>query len=244
MKKFLDIHLEAMDDEGEKLKRIIDENIPCAISLCPETLRKKGLYSKQYPYLPKYIDLIGEIVSREGSILGQQGNLHKCRYEHRFTDPWHENFCPYNEVSMEEQRELMLKGRQTLVMLFGKYPEMYVPPNHLFDSATLVIAERMDYSFFAERGIKNTEPYLYKRMIILPETKLDETGDIKYVHYDEIGRNKKAFEEVVKKACGFSINEIKIKWVVNDLIEANRRAVIRKKKLRDLIKFPKRILEK
>lgn len=244
--KLLDIHLEGMDDSGEKLKRIIDENILCAISICPETLRERGIYSKQYPYLPKRLDLIGEVVSKSGNILGQQGNMHKCKYSHRFADPWHENYCLYNKsLSEDEQRDLMEKGRETLIKLLGKTPELYAPPNHMFDLTTLKVAIDMGYGYFAERGIKVDMPYKLGngRLIVLPETKFSEKGDIKYIHYDGIEKNKRYFEEIIRNLEPFS-KTIKIEEASPEARTENLVAIRKKKFLRDVIKFPERILTK
>ena len=265
-KKYLDIHLERMDDKGEKLKRILDENMPVAISVCPETLRKNGIYSKQYPYLPRFVDLIGEVVSRRGNILGQQGNMHKCRHKHRFVDPWHENYCLYSRpMNGEEQRELMEEGKETLKKLLGKSPEMYVPPNHLWDFTTLSVANCMRYPFFAIRGVKTNEPLLYKNdgvnTLVLPEVKINENAHFHYIHYDEIEKNQEAFEEVVKNArsfnsigIDFSLREkyfgksykINPKPLARDLetIRKNGTATIIKKLLRDVRNLPGRVLEK
>jgi len=245
MKKHLNIHLEGMDDNGEKLKEILDQDMPVAISIAPETFRKEGIYKNQYPYLLRYTDLIGEIVSRNGSVLGQQGNLHKCKYPHRFADPWHENFCLYGkDLTGDEQRELMGKGKETLLKLFGKSPELYVPPNHMFDLTTIKVAGDMDYDFFAERGIVLNEPYKMGGMIILPETKFSELGDIKYVHYDEIEKNRNYFEAIMKKSGFSSLDSIETREVSPELCTDNLIKIRRRKFLRDFIKFPKRILKK
>ena len=270
-KKYLNIHLEAMDDKGEKLKRILAEDIPCAISIAPETLREKGIYSEQYPYLPKYIDLIAEIVNKPGNILGQQGNIHKCKHRHRVTDPWHENFCLYNKpLSVDEQREIMQKGSETLLKLLGKKAEKYTTPNHQSDFKTLDAACEEGYPFFAIRGLKVLNPLLFKisthhshNLLVIPEVKLGQQGHFFYVHYDRIEKNKQAFEEVVKNANSFHCIETdffmkedyffstKVGPIVDsiplnkdlDIIEKNMRATNTKKFLRDIKNLPKRILK-
>ncbi|MEK6936291.1 MAG: DUF2334 domain-containing protein [Nanoarchaeota archaeon] len=242
--KFLDIHLEGMDDNGEKLKRILDENIPVTISVCPKTFRENGIYSKQYPYLLKHVDLVGKIVSREGNILGQQGNMHKCKYEHKFVDCWHENFCLYGKnLSENEQRDLMEKGRETLVKLW-KSPEMYVPPNHQFDLTTLKVAIDIGYRYFAERGIKINVPYKLGngRLVVLPETKFSENGNIKYIHYDEIKKNKDYFENIIKHLNSF--NNIETFPANAELCVKNMLSINRHKILRDIIKFPSIVFKK
>ena len=266
-RKYLNIHLEGMDDNGEKLKRILDENIPCAISIAPETLRKNGIYSKQYPYLLKHIDLIAKIVNQPGNILGQQGNIHKCKYKHRIVDSWHENFCLWNKpLEIYEQAEIMQKGRETLVKLLGKKPEMYLPPNHQCDFRTLDVACKEEYPFFAIRGLKVLDPLLYKisvfhpnNLLVIPEVKLGQQGSFFYTHYDKIEKNQEDFEKLIKnvrsfqnvgvdfsmqKAYFFStrvgpiVDSIRLNRDY-DVIEKNMKATNRKKLLRDITKFPK-----
>ncbi len=266
--QYLNIHLEGMDDNGEKLKRILDENTPCAISIAPETLRKGGIYGKQYPYLPGFVDLIGEVVNKPGNILGQQGNIHKCKHKHTIVGPYHENSCLYNKsLSIDEQREIMQKGSATLLKLLGKKPEMYVPPNHQFDFETLNAACEEKYPFFAIRGLKVLDPLLYKinashghNLLVVPEVKLGQQGNFFYTHYDGIEKNKQAFEEVIKNAnsfhcigVDFSMNDkyfrgyksINVYQLIKDLdaIEKNMKATNRKKLLRDIRNLPGKILK-
>jgi hypothetical protein len=259
MKKYINIHLEAMDDNGEKLKRILDEDIPCAISICPETLRTEGIYGhrENYSKLFKFSDLIGALVNKPGNILGQQGNIHKCKHKHRFADPWHENSCLYHgSLSKQEQRDLMAKGRETLRNLLGKDPEIYVSPNHQDDFTTMDVAcER--HLIFAIRGLKVLRPLLYKKdlassknLLVVPEAKLGERGYFHYVHYDQIGKNQKVFDELVKDVgsyhdigIAFGMNRIyfpgyklDIEQLTDDrkLIRRNRRAVNKRKLWRDI----------
>ncbi len=224
MKQQLDIHLEGMDDKGEKLKLALDLGIPCAISTAPYTLRE-GWYNDCV------LGLVEAIVKNNG-IAGQQGNYHKCLYPHRIADPWHENHCLYNPpVSFEKQLELMEKGKETIVEYFGVRPNLYVPPNHQFDETTLSVAESMGYNFFAEAGIINSFPYQRGRMIVLPETKIWQNGNICYIHYDEI-RDMKKFEALLKRVSPFS--EIKSKEVSRAMIDVNRNALRAIKYARDI----------
>ena len=268
-KKYLNIHLEGMDDNGQKLQRLLSEDIPCAISIAPETLRKGGMYATQYPYLPGFVDLIGELVNKSGNILGQQGNMHKCGHRHLITDSYHENRCPYHKsLSVDEQREIMQKGRETLIKLLGKKPEMYVPPNHLFDLNTLDAACLEDYDFFTMRGIKTLNPLLHKmdvfhpkNLLIVPEVKLKQKGHFFYIHYDNIEKNKQEFEEVVKNASsfhnigiGFSMKKYFVLTNLGpqidrillamdqEIIEKNIEATDNRKILRDIKNLPKRLL--
>jgi len=265
MKKYINIHLEAMDDDGEKLRRIFDENIPCAISIAPETLRENGIYShrQEYSKLSKYLDLISRIVNKNGNILGQQGNMHKCKYKHRFTDSWHENHCPWEDsLSKEEQKELMEDGKKTLEKYLGKAPELYVAPNHLDDFTTMDIACNMEYPIYAIRGIRVLKPLVHKaniyssrHILVVPEVKINEEGYFYYIHYDEIEKNQTAFDEIAKNTGSFhevgivfrmagkyflangKINTSELDKDYNS-IEKNRAAVLRRKIWRDIKNFP------
>lgn len=264
-KQYLNIHLEGMDDNGEKLQRILEEDIPCAISIAPETLREGGIYSEQYHYLPGFIDLIAKIVNKPGNILGQQGNIHKCKHKHKLVDPWHENSCLYNkQLSVYEQGEIMQKGRETLVKLLGKKPEMYVPPNHQFDFATLASACKEGYPLFSIRGLKVLDPLLHnlyaQNLLVVPEVKLGQQGHFFYIHYDGIEKNRQAFEEVIKNANSFHCIGVDFSMhdkyfrgykLLNvhqlnkdlDIIKKNMRAINKRKFLRDIKNLPRRILK-
>jgi len=255
MKKpnFLDIHFEGMDDNGAKLREILDRDIPCALSIAPYTFRK-GWYDDDV------LGLAYDAVRREGSVLGQQGNMHKCKHKHRFVDPWHENHCLYGwSLSKDEQRELIEKGRETLKKRLGVNPEMYVPPNHQFNMATLDVAIQMKYKVFAIRGLKTSEPLTYANVhgpiVVLPEVKLSNDGTTHYVHYDEIENQREQYEKALESVIPFSgirvnfpengspnRNSIIRRMLDDDLrdIKRNLGATNRRKFLRDVWRFPAR----
>ena len=187
----IDIHLEKINPERffnrdvtRALRHILERNIPVALSLPPwmeEYWRKKN---------SRIIDLVSEIVNRKDSVLGQQGNTHRCKYSHTIADPWHENFCLWGKrLSYNEQREFMEKGREKLFRLTGKNPELYVSPNHQFDSTTLDVAGDMNYTYFADRAIiRGLRPYLNRGLIVIPEEDLsakEPRAAVVYTHYDE-----------------------------------------------------------
>jgi hypothetical protein len=235
--KFLDIHFEAVNEgKGrlEELQKIVEQGIPCAISIAPYTLEQQW-------YDETTIDLLNKAF-KQGAILGQQGYGHKCRYEHRFSDPWHENYCPYHgEFSRQSQVKTFKQGRETLLKHFEKQPELYVPPNHLYGQETLAIASNLGYKFFVERGLSQKKPYKYKYgdMIILPEVKLGKKGIIFYVHYDKIKEKQEDYDEVSSAACDFSW--IKPQEVSRRAISKNQRKVRKRKILRDVVKLPIKI---
>jgi len=236
MEKFIDIHFEGFDRKDE-LVRIVQHKIPCAISIAPYSLREGG---KEYGwYSVEIIDLIRQALQNK-VILGQQGDIHKCRFNHVFVDPWHENSCLYHEDLMgEEQAELMKRGRETLERVFGKSPEIYIPPNHLYNFMTRLIAEEMGFKFFAERGISQRKPYQRGKIIVIPEVKIGENGEIVYIHYDEIAGKKQGYEKAMREATSFS--EIKPEKVSMWEEDRNYEQVLRRKKLRDVVLFPRNL---
>ena len=178
---FLDVHLEALsDDRG--LRQLRDRGLPCAISITPLSLRDGS-------YRADTTALIRELVQRPGSVLGQQGLLHQCRRRHRFTDPWHENACPWRgPIPAEQQREFMSDGKRQLTKAFGLAPQLYVPPNHLYDDCSVQIAAELDFRFLADQDCLGLPPHHRRGVIVVPETKLGRgRGSVVYVHYHEIG---------------------------------------------------------
>lgn len=176
---YLDIHMEGDYKNPDALNRVLDSGIICAVSVIPYRL-KNGWYD----------DKLVHVILRAAQIgtLGQHGNRHRCPYEekHKIADPAHENFCFYHRLSYSNQRELMEEGNKTLISILGIKPELYVPPNHVYTSATLLAANAMGFRFFAEMGQINREPYKNGKMIMLPEVELGRRGRVYYVHYDEL----------------------------------------------------------
>jgi hypothetical protein len=237
--KFLDIHFEAVDDgKGrlEELQKILENKIPCAISIAPYTIRQGWYDATTLDFLTKAFE--------QGAILGQQGNYHKCKNPHSLIDKWHENYCLYNGgFSYDEQIKVFQEGRETLMQFFKNPPKLYVPPNHLYDEKTLEIALEMGYKFFAERGLIQKQPYKFRNseMIVLPEVKLGNKGIVYYVHYDKIKEKKQFYDEVARTACDFSW--IEPQEVCEKAIYRNMKKVRRAKIERDIFKMPEKIAE-
>lgn len=232
--KNLDIHLEDMDDDGEKLELILDRNIPCALSIVPDFLR-------QGKYDDRTLSLIEDIVRRKGSLLGQQGNTHLCGvYHHESSDSNHENYCMYGpELNQTEQGELMQEGKETILRYLDISPELYVPPNHLFDETTLQVAEFLGYEYFAERGIVDPRCYARGRMKIMPEFKLGSPGswygNVLYTHYDKISQEQ--LSGIQNQVISF--NELNVSEHAFGK-SANRTATRLIKRLRDARRFLRR----
>jgi peptidoglycan/xylan/chitin deacetylase (PgdA/CDA1 family) len=240
----LDIHLEGIEgkdfangDALHLLREIKERRVPVAFSLPPwmEEYWKKTN--------PDVISLVREVVGMPGNVLGQQGNTHKCKYPHTLVDPWHENRCPYRHTpSKQEQRDLMEAGRAKLAALLGVSPQLYVPPNHLFNHDTLEVASEMRYWFFAVKSIVRLPPYRFGNLVVVPEGDLTR-GQLgraaTYIHYDEIDSHRANYEEAVRKAT--SLNDIGARYVGPDMIGLNNSLVLVWKIVRDAIKLPKKL---
>jgi hypothetical protein len=149
------------------------------ISLCPSSLNNLTV---------KDIKNIQELL-KKGCILGQRGDLGRCKYPHDDgTEPWHENLCLHNpSVDFEEQYEFMIKGRNILEGLLGKV-EAYCPTNHLYDINTIKIAQILKYNYFMDKNLQDLKPYENNRLIILPESK--EKGEVVYFHHEDLGKKE------------------------------------------------------
>ena len=112
----LNIHLEGIERDRFKdqdiiarLREISERGLPVALSLPP--------FLEQYwlEKCPELIELVKHLVTKKQSVLGQQGNLHKCKYPHKHVDPWHENYCLWRKhLPAEEQKDLMERGRRAI----------------------------------------------------------------------------------------------------------------------------------
>lgn len=256
----LDVHLEAMpevEDPDKDLKEILRIGFPITISVSPHDLGVEG-GGIICQYSPGTLELVKEIVKRPGSVLGQQGYWHKCKHPHRFVDKWHENHCLWEwlrwvdeRITKQEQGELMERGRDKLHEVFDVVPELYVPPNHLFNADTLEVAEQKGYKFFADRDCIGLGPYKHGGLIILPETKVafvakeimlgtKDKPEVAYIHYDRIGRFRDAYTFVTAHID--SVESLVLGEVSKSDIWFNRALKNTRKIARDLVKFPGRLL--
>ncbi len=207
MKTGLNIHVEALNDkdfgQGNKLKIVeylLENKIPHALSFSPWQ-EKVWKYEN-----PELFELFKNSI-RRGNTLGQQGLTHKCRYEHKLIDPWHENKCLYGRsFSFEDQLDIMKRGKDKLESLFEKPVELYIPPNHQFDENTIGAAANLGYKFLSDKAMIPIMPYKYGGILIVPERDLEEgkfdCGAV-YIHYDEINKVKTSYSLALDKAVSF-----------------------------------------
>jgi hypothetical protein len=241
--RYLDIHLETMNDKGEKLKELLNGNVPVVLSIAPYTLRE-GWYDSQQ------LDLIRKVVTRPDSMLGQHGNTHRCKYEHKWVDPWHEDECPYYGSDASHQLALMIEGKRTLEEVFHISPQIYVSPNHLSNFTALNFAMQMDYGFFAVKGMTLREPLRFRNGIwVVPETNIKQNGSLTYIHYDKIEKYREAYNRLTN--CADPLTDIDtptsrsiLQPNVEERIAQNMRATKMWKIARDIRNFPWRVLRR
>ncbi len=230
----LDIHVEGLNENnfenGDKIRiiqEILEKNIPVAFSFSPW---QEPIWREANPI---FFELAKFAVKREGSFLGQQGLNHKCIHNHRFADPWHENYCIWKgKINSLKQFEFMQRGRDILEKLFDKIPEFYAPPNHYCDRTTLEIANVIGYKFCADKAMIELKPYKFGNMLVVPEGNL-EKGQIWgraaiYIHYDRIDRSRENY------------NKILYNIISMDELEPDR-VSYSKKKLNSIIKYSSKI---
>lgn len=206
----LNIYLQGLDEKNFKdgditqyLREISEKKIPVCLSFVPA----REEYSTN-PLFDYKIRTLTRNILDNGGILGQQGFLSKCPNEHKYRDPWHENWCWKGAISAEAQREFMEKGRKKLKELTGFFPDLYSPPNHYFDETTLKVAEEMGYRFFADKAMIDIQPYTYGKMLVVPHGELEPTRvratAAIYTHLDRILESEDSYKKVLAEAVPFS----------------------------------------
>lgn len=243
----LDIHLEKCDDDGERLESLLKLDKPVIISLVPVLMLpehevfKKGIYSVNYSYPKKFMEIIRKHSSNKYLVFGQQGFSHYCvdcfnKKDQR--DPWHENLCLYNEKkSVENQKKFIMHGKKIMQEILEISLKLYVPPNHQFDENTLNAVEGLDFKYFVIRNKIGLKPYREGKLIVLPENDLGEDGDIIYVHYDEMKNDIYKYTDIIKNST--FIQDIKPKNQSLEKILDNYNKILFSKKERDLRKLLK-----
>lgn len=251
---FLDMHLEYCDDKGERLKKLADFGAPFNISLVSGLLLpkhevfKNGVYPSDYYYSPEIVDVLKSLVKYKPNVtFGQQGFLHYCpdcyekfiknggREGKGWPDPWHENKCLYGKTkSVDEQAEMMSKGKKIIEDVLEVSPIIYATPNHQYDNNTKIASEQIGYRFFADRAILNILPYKEGNLIILPERDLGQRGQVFYTHYDRMKENFWDYIELLDEST--SLGEIALSEKSKFKTALNYWLLTKRKQLRDLVK--------
>ena len=247
----LDIHHEGINkenfpnlDPSYYFKIILDRNIPVIISPSLHNYNQGQWNSKKGQ---EALELIKEIVKRDNSVLGQQGYSHKCKYNHVFADPWHEFYCLWNKsIDIDEQEELIKRGKGELEKLIGVTPNLFAPPNHHFDESTLEVAHELAYKFFTDQAVIPLRTYQFGNMLVIPEGNLRRNEyigrDAVYIHTDQINESERLFYDIIKRTN--PVKELKASKISLKKINLNQRKKYRRKAFRDITKFSKRLLKR
>ena len=241
---FLDVHLEYCDDKGERLKKLEELGKPFSLSLVPiftnleHYLFKEeyGVYEKNQAYSSEIIDFLKDIPKNFPHIMfGQQGFTHFCKpcYKSRKRrDPWHENKCLYGgSRKYIEQVRLMEIGKEIIEDTFDISPELYAPPNHQHDLNTKLAAKEVGYKYFGVKGLLAVSPYVDGKLMILPQRKVTQGGEMFYIHYDEIAKRLERCIEIINNSRPLSEVEKRQKNIFDSV---NETAVPIFKRARDL----------
>lgn len=207
---FLNIHLEFCDDKGEKLLKIAELRKPFSISVVPvlflaeHEVFKTGVYPSDLAYSKEIVSVLKKLAQKKYVSFGQQGFSHycpECIKEQEKKSCHHENYCLYSKSKLvNEQAKFMSEGKGVIEKALGVSPALYAPPNHQYDENSMIAAGNLGFDFFAVRRLIEISPYRKRGMIILPESKLREGGEIIYTHYDEISDKLGEYLEVVKRS--------------------------------------------
>jgi hypothetical protein len=241
---FLDIHLEYCDDKGERLKKLAELGKPFSLSLVPVFMisghylfgEKNRVYREDQAYSSEITDFLKDIPKNFPHIMfGQQGLTHFCKpcYKSwRKRDPWHENKCLYSgSRNYREQTRLMEIGREIIEGVIKVSPELYVSPNHQHDFNTKLAAEYLEYRYFGVKGLLTASPYTDGKLMILPQRKVTQGGEMFYVHYDETAKRFERCIEIINNSRLLSEVEKRQKNILDSL---NETAVPIFKRARDL----------
>ncbi len=226
----VNIHLETFDKNSFEIVKKLAEKGPIAISLAPI----------QIPLIKKcQIKYFKKLFKKKNYVLGQQGLTHICnkcvgyRKKNKIKiGPHHENYCLwFGKISGKKQEKFMRQGREKLKKVFGREPELYVPPNHLFGGNTFSIVKKMGYKWLTDRACFPMKPYVSQKVIIVPESKPKIKGSNQiYFHGGEKGN----LNNLLRKNFT-SFYDIKVSKKNSESIKKNRKLKILSKIKRDLI---------
>lgn len=229
------IHFQYITDEGQMMEKILSANRPFLASISPVLLDKtlkdskgRDILERVYPeknYYPEwFIDVLRENKDNPNVVFGQEGYTHYCercfekysknggREKDAFPDPFHEHVClDGNHQDYVEQMDSIVRGKDLIKTITGITPEIYCPPNHLFNENTLELAKMYGFEYFMIRNFVGLPAYLDEEifsMMILPESPLRKGNNspVIYTYYDHLVDGKwKDFRKVLDVSDKFLI---------------------------------------
>jgi peptidoglycan/xylan/chitin deacetylase (PgdA/CDA1 family) len=139
----------------------------------------------------------------------------------------------------------MKRGREELEKLIGVTPELFVPPNHHFDEATLEAAAELEYKFFTDQAVIRIKPYKFGDMLVIPEGNMVGKGirgrAAVYIHYNRISSNFGAYAGIVMPGT-ISWHELKAEDFDPNVNMMNKKLRYSRKLMSDILKLPRRLL--
>jgi len=234
MQKILSVYVN-LQDERLNLPSYL-EHSPFIISICPASIKGNRFSNEGIGEVSRLLD--------NGCILGQRGYIGRCRYPHDDgTDPWHENFCLYNNpLGLERQLELMSDGQKILADTFGIDPLVYAPINHLFDEETIAAAQVLKYESMMDQNNFGVMPYDRHTLRIIPEAKIGdkEVEESMAVYCHVAALRERKVSRIIKQAELVLPESIAPQNVSNDLLVINEIRKRVRKYERDLDSLKKR----
>ncbi len=253
----LAVHFQFMNDKGKIArelfngKHFIASIVPNLLDPSMKTDEGEEIYNRIHPLSNYYPGWAKNIFRRNKDnshvTWVQEGYRHCCgrcynkgkAIGKKSPDPYHEHVClDRHSQSLEEQIEIIGKGKELIKKELGIVPIGYCPPNHLYNKDTLRAAEENDFSYFLIRngfdyfanGLIEILSYRDNKLVILPETK-NGRSPIKITYYDHISEGRfPQYNEIPADFLDliFPVDKPRFKaW-------ANEKAITAYKKLRDL----------
>ena len=155
----------------------------------------------------RWYDLENEIVRlvrRPGSGLLVEGLLHTCsQRNHRIRDPNHESICTswfQKDAPYEKQAESILEGIDFFKRNLGVRPIGYLPPQHLWNQATVKAVEQAGLRYIITGAIfSDMHPYRVENVIVVPSGSVKRkaiNNQVVHVYYDRIQEEAELVAEI------------------------------------------------
>jgi hypothetical protein len=254
----LAVHFQSMSDGGELAKELFGSGKPFIASIVPnlldfamKTVDGKEIYGRIHSpkiyYSNKSKTIFRENRNNLNVIWAQEGYRHCCgvcfnkreNNSGKGYDPYHEHVCLDGHAqSLDEQVEIIGKGKELIKKELGITSIIYCPPNHLYNKDTLEAAKQNGFELFLTRnGFDYFFPnkielpcYVENGLLVFPETKVGKSP-IKMVYYDD---NPSDCLNLLSSSS--SLAEFGIEDVSPSKIKRNEKLIIISKRIRDFIK--------
>lgn len=231
------IHFQYITDNGEMMEKVLSSGKPFLAFIVPVLLDKnlktqdgKEILGRVYPeenYYPEWFrDTLKQNRKNSNLIFVQEGYTHYCercfekflenggREKDAWPDPFHEHVCLDGHAqSLEEQAKSMEQGRELMdkILYFTsemrRHPEIYCPPNHLWNQNTLDAAAKKAFRYVVTKYLIHLPAYYeynyFRPFIVLPESKSGERKNSPVIstYYDHLVEGKwEEFQNVLNNS--------------------------------------------